>query len=44
MRALAFHGGVPRITVPDNIKSGVTKACRYEPTPDYVIGFARNTR
>lgn len=31
-RALAFFGGVPRITVPDNLKSGVTKACRYEPT------------
>ena len=24
-------GGVPRVTVPDNLKSGVTKACRYEP-------------
>lgn len=32
MRALAFYGGVPRITVPDNLKSGVTKVCRYEPT------------
>ncbi|HEY6882166.1 MAG TPA: IS21 family transposase [Polyangiales bacterium] len=32
MRAVAFFGGVPRITVPDNLKSGVTKACRYEPT------------
>jgi transposase len=32
VRALAFFGGVPRITVPDNLKSGVTKACRYEPT------------
>ena len=24
-------GGVPRVTVPDNLKSGVTKACWYEP-------------
>lgn len=32
MRALAFFGGVPRITVPDNLKSAVTKSCRYEPT------------
>jgi transposase len=32
IRALAFFGGVPRITVPDNLKTGVTKVCRYEPT------------
>jgi transposase len=32
VRALAFFGGVPRIIVPDNLKSGVTKPCRYEPT------------
>jgi transposase len=32
VRALAFFGGVPRITVPDNLKSGVVKTCRYEPT------------
>jgi transposase len=32
VRALAFFGGVPRITVPDNLKSAVTKVCRYEPT------------
>jgi transposase len=31
MRALEFIGGVPEILVPDNLKSGVTKACRYEP-------------
>lgn len=31
-----FHG-VPRITIPDNLKSGVTKPCRYEPdlSPTY---------
>jgi transposase len=30
-RALAFFGGVPEILVPDNLKSGVRKACFYEP-------------
>jgi transposase len=30
-RAFAFFGGVPRQTVSDNLKSGVTKACFYEP-------------
>lgn len=31
MRTFEFSGGVPEIVVPDNLKSGVTKACRYEP-------------
>ncbi len=31
VRALAFFGGVPELVVPDNLKSGVTKAHRYEP-------------
>ena len=30
-RALEFLGGVPEIIVPDNLKSGVTRAHRYEP-------------
>jgi transposase len=30
-RAFAFLGGVPEILVPDNLKSGVSRACRYEP-------------
>jgi transposase len=30
-RALAFLGGVPEIIVPDNLKSAVSKAHRYEP-------------
>lgn len=30
-RAFAFFGGVPQLVVPDNLKSAVTKACRYEP-------------
>ena len=30
-RALAFFGGVPGAIVPDQLKSGVTVPCRYEP-------------
>ena len=30
-RAFTFFGGVPQLVVPDNLKSAVTKACRYEP-------------
>jgi transposase len=30
-RAFAFFGGVTEILVPDNLKSGVTTPCRYEP-------------
>jgi transposase len=30
-RAFAFLGGVPELVIPDNLKSGVSKACRYEP-------------
>lgn len=30
-RAFAFFGGAPRLVVPDNLKSGVSRACRYEP-------------
>jgi transposase len=31
VRAFAFFQGVPEVLVPDNLASGVTKACRYEP-------------
>jgi len=31
VKAFEFLGGTPAIVVPDNLKSGVTKACRYEP-------------
>jgi transposase len=36
-KALAFFGGVPEIVVPDNLKTGITRACRYEPdvNPSY---------
>ncbi|MES2355927.1 MAG: IS21 family transposase [Pseudomonadota bacterium] len=30
-RAFEFMGGCPAVVVPDNLKSGVNKACRYEP-------------
>jgi transposase len=29
--AYSFFGGVARITVPDNLKTGVVRPCRYEP-------------
>ncbi len=32
VRAFSFFGGVARALVPDNLKSGVTRACFYEPT------------
>ncbi len=31
VNAFHFFGGVPAVLVPDNLKSAVTKACRYEP-------------
>ena len=31
IHAFEFFGGVPQILVPDNLKSGVTAPCRYEP-------------
>ncbi len=30
-RAFSFFGGTPQLVIPDNLKSGVTRACRYEP-------------
>lgn len=30
-RMLEFFGGVPALIVPDNLKSAISKACRYEP-------------
>jgi transposase len=37
VRALEYFGGVPRAIVPDNLKSGVLRVCRYEPdlNPSY---------
>ena len=36
-RAFAFLGGVPELVIPDNLKSAVSKPCRYEPdlNPSY---------
>ena len=31
VRAFAFYGGVPELLVPDNLRSAVTRAHRYEP-------------
>jgi transposase len=31
VRALKFFGGSPRVVVPDNLRSGITKAHRYDP-------------
>lgn len=38
VHAFEFFGGVPEILVPDNLKTGVTKPCRYEPdiNPTYL--------
>lgn len=37
VRAFEFYGGVSEIVVPDNLRSGVSKSCRYEPdiNPSY---------
>jgi len=31
IRAFEYFGGVTKIVVPDNLRTGVSKACRYEP-------------
>lgn len=31
VRMLEYFGGVPEVFVPDNLKSAITQACRYEP-------------
>jgi transposase len=31
VRAFEFYGGVPEIVVPDNLRSAVSKSCRYDP-------------
>ncbi len=37
VRVFEFLGGIPRLVVPDNLKSAVSKACRYDPdiNPSY---------
>jgi transposase len=38
IHALEFYGGAPTLTVPDNTKTAVTRACRYDPdlNPTYL--------
>jgi len=38
VHAFEFFGGVPQILVPDNLKTGITNPCRYEPdiNPTYL--------
>ena len=45
VRALTFLGGSPEVVVPDNLKSGITRACFYEPdlNPSY-LELARHYR
>lgn len=31
VRAFQFYGGLPELIVPDNLKSAISKACRYDP-------------
>ena len=31
IRAFEFLGGVPKLVIPDNTRTGVSRACRYEP-------------
>lgn len=37
VRAFEYFGGVPQMVVPDNLRSGVSRACRYDPelNPSY---------
>ncbi len=38
IRMLEYFGGCPELFVPDNLKSGITKACRYEPEVNRTYG------
>ena len=31
MHAFEYFGGVPRLLVPDNLRTGVSRSCRYDP-------------
>jgi transposase len=37
VRTFAYFGGLPAMVIPDNLKSGVSRACRYDPelNPSY---------
>ncbi len=40
IHALEFVGGVPTLAVPDNTKTAVTRACRYDPDLNHSLGAA----
>ena len=42
-RTFDYLGGVPKLVVPDNLKSGVHKACRYDPDINPVTNNSRRT-
>ena len=46
LRVFDFLGGLPEILVPDNLKTGVKKPCRYEPdlNPTYHVGGHLKTK
>jgi transposase len=46
IRALEFFDGVPTLAVPDNAKTAVTRACRYDPDlnptyQDFAVHYGR---
>ncbi len=41
VRAFEYFGGSTMIVVPDNLKSGVSRACRYDPDPDLNPSYQR---
>jgi transposase len=44
IRALEFLGACPALLIPDNLKTGVLRPCRYEPRPEsHVPGNGRPT-
>lgn len=44
VRMFGFFGGVPRLIVPDNLKSGVNHASFYDPEINRICGTARGAR
>ena len=46
VRAFSFFQGVPEVVIPDNLKTGITKASRYEPdlNPTYEARAGRAGR
>ncbi len=42
IRAFEYFGGCPALLVPDNLRSAITKACKYEPEPN--VSYAELAR